>query len=86
VIREVLDDRPREDDAESGTDPEHRRDERDARRDALTRELVADDPETRARKTAPPMPCITRPTIRIPIELARAEMTVPAPRMANVRP
>ena len=41
----MLDDRPGQDDAETAADADDRRDERDPLRDAVARELVADDRE-----------------------------------------
>ena len=45
VVVERVDDRAGQDDAQPAADAEDRRDQRDAVRDALARELVADDPE-----------------------------------------
>ncbi len=45
MVREGVDDRTGQDDARAAADPQQRRQERDAARDPLARELVADDPE-----------------------------------------
>ncbi len=52
VVVEMGEDRPCEDDPEPAPDPEQPRDERDAARHALARELVADDPEREGKDRA----------------------------------
>jgi hypothetical protein len=80
---EVLDDQPAGDDPEAGTDAEDRRQQPDAARDLLTRELVADDAE-REREDPPATPWITRATIRTESECESAASNVPPARMTSV--